>query len=473
MTSIWTGDGGEVVNADNTYKAERFVATEGQTVFVLTGFVYVPGTGSLLVYVSGADNYLGVHYEETDASTVTFLNPLHEDDEVVIRGLVGSIATETAVEAAAQAEASAVLAEQAYQDTLALTPASLPLPVNKGGTGQITKALALQALLSFPEERTGNTLLAKADIGKTIKYTSGTFTQTFDDVATLGAGWYVILDNSGTGDITLQPDGFEQIDARTNYKMYPFESRLVYVNQAVTGLDSLVIKGYQKVFAASDTWVKPPGYASHPGEAWSGAASGQRTNSVVTRSLGGGGAGYVDFELLSSACAVTEVVTIGAGGVAVTGAAVGNVGGTTTFGSLVSVFAGATFSNGGSVQQGLLSNFAANNLSCVGYEGGRPASVGTTDGGILAVKGGSASVTVDGSSVIPTSVWGGAAGGSCGTTGTSMPAGTSKFGGNGGQSHSTTNGEPGQVPGGGGGATQTGASSGPGARGELRIRGRA
>ena len=53
------------------------------------------------------------------------------------------------------------------------------------------------------EARTANTLLVSSDRSKFINITSGTFTQTFDAAASLSAGWYVRIKNSGTSDITL------------------------------------------------------------------------------------------------------------------------------------------------------------------------------------------------------------------------------------------------------------------------------
>ncbi len=50
------------------------------------------------------------------------------------------------------------------------------------------------------------------DSGKIFKITSGTFSQAFDACATLKEGWFCYVYNTGTGVITLDPDGAELID---------------------------------------------------------------------------------------------------------------------------------------------------------------------------------------------------------------------------------------------------------------------
>jgi len=75
--------------------------------------------------------------------------------------------------------------------------------------------------------RTSNTILAAADNGYLIDFTSGTFTQTLTAATTLGSGWFVYAKNSGTGTITFDPNGSETIDGSTTLLMYPGEEWLV------------------------------------------------------------------------------------------------------------------------------------------------------------------------------------------------------------------------------------------------------
>lgn len=74
--------------------------------------------------------------------------------------------------------------------------------------------------------RTSNTALAVADLGALID-ASGTWTQTLVAAATLGAGWSCWFANSGTGTITIDPNGSETIDGRTTITAYPGESFLI------------------------------------------------------------------------------------------------------------------------------------------------------------------------------------------------------------------------------------------------------
>lgn len=275
--------------------------------------------------------------------------------------------------------------------------------------------------------RTSNTVLAGSDLGKLIDITSGTFTQTFTAAATLGGNWFCHIRNGGTGDITLDPNGSELIDGLTSYIMYPGETRLVTCDG--TGFYTMVLKSFYKVFTATGTFVKPPGYEMFSGIKWGGGGGGDV-------GFGGGGGGCSQFDFPASVIGASQSVTIGGG------AAAGAKGGDTTF-----IFTtqgggrGGAYSEGGSAYGTSLTmapfpndavsvtaNYA---IPVYGFYGG-----GTDISGITALR---------------HSVYGGAAGGD-------SAAGTSIFGGAGGVGAGN-----GTAPGGGGGST------GAGARGELRI----
>ena len=305
---------------------------------------------------------------------------------------------------------------------------------------------------------TGADTAQLSDAGGLIDATSGTFTLAFSAVATLGNGWYCYIRNSGTGDVTLDPNASETIDGLTSFVMYPGECRLVQCDGTV--LRSIVLNTFYKTFTSSGTFTKPPGYSSFEGLAWSGGSSGQKTSSASTASAGGGGGGCFPVRLPASSMGASESITIGSGGAAVTATASGNVGGSTSIGSLLTVYGSASFAGGGAFG---FTAAVTTTSAVVGFEGALASATPRNT-----IYGGSNSADAGGSAS-GSSVFGGAAGGSRNSSGIDRAAGTSRFGGSGGASSSTGDGVDGSAPGGGGGATQTGAQSGAGARGEVRI----
>jgi len=328
--------------------------------------------------------------------------------------------------------------------------------LSSNGTTWVSSTLASSVPTVVLSARTSNTILGTADASKLIDITSGTFTQTFTAAATLGSGWFCYIRNSGTGDITLDPNASELIDGLTSYVMYTGETRLVQCTG--TAFTSVVLTSFSKTYTANDTFTKPPGYQQFSALAWSGGGSGQRTNNATTVSVGGGGGGCGNFTVPAASLSATETVTIGAGGAAVTTVAGGNVGTNTTLGTLIKVYAGASAVSGGSVLGGLPTTTGVTD-----YEGGK---AGTAPANSYWGGGASAS---NGSNPGGDCWYGAGAGGGLSNAAVANLPGTSVFGGNGGAALSASNGTAGSAPGGGGGATQTGTASGAGARGELRI----
>ena len=77
VQSVYLGGGG---GGSFTGETEIQTATAGQTVFTLNTIVYLPGSGTLTVFVDGVNQYEGSTYSyvETDSTTVTFNDGLHE-----------------------------------------------------------------------------------------------------------------------------------------------------------------------------------------------------------------------------------------------------------------------------------------------------------------------------------------------------------------------------------------------------------
>lgn len=314
-------------------------------------------------------------------------------------------------------------------------------------------------------DRTSNTILGASDKGKLIDITSGTFTQTFAAAATLGDGWVCYIRNSGTGDITLDPDAAEQIDGLTSYVMYSGEVRLVQCDGVA--LRTVVLNGFYKTFAASGEFIKPPGYAVFEGLAWSGGASGQKNGNSAAASAGGSGGGCFPFALRSSAFASSTTMTVGAGGAAVSSVAAGSAGGNTSVGSLLTVLGAKSTASGDGGSVSLAGKALSAPAASVGGARGFDPGIGNSGQG-SSVYGGAGSDNSAGN-FSGSSVYGGAAGGCVNSSAVANPPGASVFGGSGGAASSSASGSDGLIPAGGGGATQTGVASGAGARGEIRI----
>lgn len=306
-------------------------------------------------------------------------------------------------------------ASKQYADNLVF---SVVLPSQAGNAGKVVKtngAVATWESLSIVRSaRTANTILAVADNMTLVDITSGSFTQTFTAAATLGSGWWLYIRNSGTGEVTLNPDGSELIDGLSSFIMYPGECRLVQCDGAA--LRSIVITPFYLSITATGagTFTTPPGYKTFriqglgggSGGAGGGGGGSGRSNNATDPGGGGGSGGpggtsgqlgykIVPATLLPSTVdySVGTGSAGGAGGAG--GAAAVNANGTN--GSAGSNPA----SNGGNTTFG--ASTAAYYLSCSGgnrvIDGGNYGSGGSVRSGGAAVPNGASAGTISGTSM--------------------------------------------------------------------------
>jgi len=321
--------------------------------------------------------------------------------------------------------------------------------------------------------KTGAYTVVAGDAAKLIDATSGTWTMAFQACATLGANWATYVRNSGTGDITLDPNASETIDGLTSYVMYPGEARLIVCDG--TALRSVVLRPFVRTFASSGTFTKPPGYQMLGAQCWGGGGSGGKSS--ASNYAGGGGGGAAPIGLWpAAAVGATETITIGAGATGPSAANTnGAVGGTTSLGALLLAYGGGGGGQAAS-QAGGGGGGGAGSAGGAGGTGTGAAGVGQTGGeggsnGQAGLYGGAAGGTSNLAAGAPNAAWCGGGGGAAlaNATFAGVAGGTSRFGGAGGASVQAASGGDGAAPGGGGGATQTGTKAGDGARGECRI----
>lgn len=202
------------------------------------------------------------------------------------------------------------------------------------------KAGAYPGVVSY-SARTSNTQLVAADRGKLIDITSGTFTQTVDAAATLGAGWWCYYRNAGTGDITLDPNASETIDGQTSGVAYPGCTYLVVCTG--TGFTVVKVAGKRVELKTSGTsWTAPMGVWVAKARLQGGGASGAKGADGTTCFAGGSAGGYCE-ATFRTAPGTSISYSIGAAGAAVTtNNTAGNSGGNTTFASATYVAFGGT-----------------------------------------------------------------------------------------------------------------------------------
>lgn len=330
-----------------------------------------------------------------------------------------------------------------------LAPGTSGNVMTSNGSAWVSSAPAASTL----DERaiSSTDTVGTADIGQLVRVTSGTFTLAFAPVATLGdkaTGW---ICNDGTGDVTLNPNGTEQIDGLTTRMMFPGERIRWYVEGSA--IKSLVEKPYVKTYTTSGTHVEPSGYKGTGRKltgGGGGGGGGRRAAAGQNRDGGGGGGGgaVVEDIIFGLTAGTSYTVTIGAAGTAGAAAAGdnsdggnGGAGGNSSFGSgtnIVTAYGGGGgrggSTNGVSGGGGGGSGSAGATGSTTSVVGGNPSVVS----GVNSVGGGGGGGQLN---VGGNAEYGGGGGGGADSDsgGVAFKGGSSIFGGGGGGGGATIN----------------------------------
>ena len=347
------------------------------------------------------------------------------------------------------------------------------------GAGAPTWATISSSPTIVRSVRTSNTILGTADASTLVEITSGTFTQTFTAAATLGSGWFCYIRNSGTGDITLDPNASETIDGLTSFILYPSETRIILSDG--TNLFSIVLEFGYKEFTSTGTYVVPPGVSGFIIDAFGGGGGGGQGSTGDARSgPGGGGGAHAQMSIDPIAAGTSITVTVGAGGTAGT-AGGGGAGGTSSFGTYVYAYGGAGGTAHGAPGGGTASA-GGGSAALNEYEagGGWPnLRIGTRTGGqaqvdvqlFSQVSGGGAQARnggVSGTTGFSAEWGGGSSAPYMNQAAVGGPGGTSMWGGGGGGAGGGNG-----YAGGAGGATGTWTTGGGGAAGANGVAGTA
>lgn len=147
------------------------------------------------------------------------------------------------------------------------------------------------AISAYINSQTSAYTLIGSDIGKVLRCT-GAFTVSLTEAATLGSGFLCYVQNTGNGDIVLDPASTEQIDGALTYTLKPGYTVLLLCTGAAFSVVTLRERTYANVAAytaASSTFTVPADtYVIR------GYAFGKGGDNTPGASGGGGGCAYGD-----------------------------------------------------------------------------------------------------------------------------------------------------------------------------------
>lgn len=185
------------------------------------------------VHITGTTQITGMTLAAGRSRTVVFdaATPLKHSSALILPGAADMTAT-AGDSAVFRGEGSGVTRCVAYLRADGTT--AVITPITRGGTGATTQIAALQALGVLGAEtkaKAATYAVVAADRGDVL-LCSGTFSVTLDAAATLGNGFTFAVRNTGTGTITIDPNGTETVDGVATRTLKPNQSAILVCDGA-------------------------------------------------------------------------------------------------------------------------------------------------------------------------------------------------------------------------------------------------
>lgn len=234
---------------------------------------------------------------------------------------------------------------------------------------------------------TGADTLISSDHGKLVNC-SGTFTLAVTAAATLGNGWWCYVRNTGTGTITLDPNGAETVDGVATG---PVAGTILLACNG-TSFTAVKIGGFDtlQLLTSGTSWTAPLGVRKARVRGVGGGGGGGRSSDAAEGSPGAG-SGYFE-GIYPTTPGTAYTYAIGAAGVkaSATGAA-GTAGGNTSI-----TINGVTLTgNGGGAGQ---ASFASSSVGGAASNG--QINISGSSGVCYSLSGSGATISVPGSSTL-------------------------------------------------------------------------
>lgn len=195
--------------------------------------------------------------------------------------------------------------------------------------------------------QSGAYTVVQADYAKVFECT-GTFTLSLTSLASLSSGFWFILNNIGTGVVTVDPASAQTIDGAATGIAKPGCAYLIFPGNGSTWASIKISGTVREVLTGSGNWTCPMGVYSVRAQVQGPGGSGGRSSSSSRARPGSGGGMAVGTFKTTPATAYAYVVATGGAAVAVDGTAGNNGSASSTLNTGVVTLTGGAGAGGSS-----------------------------------------------------------------------------------------------------------------------------